>query len=236
MNVQHLVLHRIVALPKLVYLKHMKITKFSHSCLSIEMDGAHFLIDPGYYTETPDVSELDAVLITHEHADHFEPEKLKAILAKNPEATVITHTSVGVKLDELGIPYTSIAPGEKIEVKGIPIESYGTEHAIIYGTTSPCQNTGYLIAEKLFMPGDAFYDIPPKPVEVLALPTGGPWMKIAEAIDYAKAIKPKFAFPIHDAMYTESYRQTSIPRWIGTQLETVGTKFVNMTDNSSEEF
>lgn len=214
----------------------MKITKFSHSCLLVEIDGVRLLIDPGSYTETPNVSGLDAILITHEHADHFEPEKLKAILAKNPEAKVITHAAVGAKLDELGISYASIAAGEKIEIKGVPIESYGTDHAIIYGSASPCQNTGYLIAEKLFMPGDAFYDVPPKPIEVLALPTGGPWMKIAEAIDYAKAVKPKAAFPIHDAMYTENYRTTSIPRWIGTKLDEVGIRFVNMLDNSSEEF
>lgn len=215
----------------------MKVTKYTHSCLLIEVENVSILTDLGSWNITvPDVSNLNVVLITHEHADHFEVEKLKVILEKNPNAKVITHAAVGSKLDDAGIAYVAIKPGESIDINGVPIESYGTDHAIIYGDNSPCRNTGYLIAEKLFIPGDALHDVPSKPVEILALPTGGPWLKISEAIDYAKAVKPKIAFPIHDAMYTEAYKQTSIPRWVGGQLEEAGIKFVNMADNSSEEF
>lgn len=215
----------------------MKVTKYVHSCLLIEIDRVSILTDLGSWnTEVPDVSDLSAILITHEHADHFEIDKLKIVLEKNPEAKVITHAAVGSKLDEAGVTYIAVEPGQSVDVSGISIESYGTDHAIIYGDASPCRNTGYLIAEKLFIPGDALHDVPPKPVEILALPTGGPWLKISEAIDYGRAVKPKVAFPIHDAMYTDAYKQTSIPRWIGVQLEEAGIKFVNIADNSSEEF
>jgi len=212
----------------------MKITKFAHSCLLVEEGNVKILTDLGSWNEVPDVSGLDAVLITHEHADHFEIDKLKAVLEKNPNAKVITHKAVGTKLEEAGIPYTAIEPGEILDVSGVSIESYGTDHAIIYGDASPCRNTGFLIAGRLFMPGDALHDVPPKPVEILALPTGGPWCKVAEAIDYAKAVKPKVAFPIHDAMYIDEYKKTSIPRWIGTKLEETGIEFRNVGNNSSE--
>lgn len=214
----------------------MKITKVEHSCLLIEEQGVKLLTDLGSWNETPDITGLAGVLITHEHPDHFDLPKLQALLANNPDAKVVTHTAVGAKLEEVGISYVAIAPGERVEVSGISIESYGTDHAIIYGDTSPCVNTGYLIAEKLFMPGDALHDVPPKAVEVLALPTGGPWMKIAEAIDYAKAVKPKKVFPIHDAMYNETYRRTGIPRWIGGNLEPVGISFINLLPGDSHDF
>lgn len=215
----------------------MKITKYAHSCLLLEVDGVKILTDLGSWNpEVPEVSDLNAVLITHEHADHFDIEKLKILLSKNPQAKLITHTAVGAKLQEAGIEYKSIESGERIEVGGVSIESCGTDHAIIYGSTSPCRNTGYLIADTFYIPGDALHDTPSKQIEILALPTGGPWMKVSEAIDYAKQLKPKVVIPIHDAMYTEAVRETAIPRWIGAPIGEAGIKFVNMGNGSSEEF
>ena len=215
----------------------MKVTKYAQSCLVIEEKGVKILTDIGSYSETvPDVTGLAAVLITHEHQDHFDLPKLQEVLAHNPEAQVITHTAVGEKLSEAGIAWMPIESGETVTVSGISIESFGTEHAIIYGATSPCRNTGFLIAGKLFMPGDALHDIPDSQVEILALPTGGPWHKMSEAIDYAKKVNPRVAFPIHDAMYTEHYKESSIPRWVGGQLEAAGISFVNMLENDTHEF
>ena len=37
-------------------------------------------------------------------------------------------------------------------------------------------------------------------MDVLALPVAGPWMKISEAVDYALAVKPRLAFPVHDGV------------------------------------
>ncbi len=215
----------------------MEITKYAQSCLLVEVGGVKILTDVGSYSATvPDVSGLSAVLITHEHQDHFDIPKLKEVLTRNPGAQVITHAGVGEKLTEAGIEWTAIEPGETVDVAGVSIESFGTEHAIIYGDSSPCRNTGFLIAGKLYIPGDALHDVPNKQVEILALPTGGPWHKISTAIDYAKTINPRVAFPIHDAMYTENYRQTSIPRWIGGQLEAVGISFLNLAESESHKF
>lgn len=215
----------------------MKITRYEHACFLVEEGELRLLTDIGSWNTTvPEIADLNAVLITHEHADHFEVDKLKELLKQNPNMVVITHPAVGELLNGTGIVFQTIEPGERVEIREVAIESVGTDHAIIYGDTPPCRNTGYLIADKLFMPGDALHDIPKTPVEVLALPTGGPWLKISEAIDYAKKVNPKVAFPIHDAMYTEGYRMTGIPRWIGANLEAAGITFENIQPNESLEY
>ncbi len=215
----------------------MNVTRYTQSCLVVEEGGVKILTDIGSYSEdVPEDTGLSAVLITHEHQDHFDIEKLQEVLGRNPEAIVITHEAVGRMLAERGIAWTAIEPGEELDVNGVTIESVGTEHAIIYGDSSPCRNTGFLIARKLFMPGDALHDVPEKQVDILALPTGGPWHKMSEAIDYAKKVNPCVVFPIHDAMYTDHYRQSSIPRWIGGQLESGGISFVNMAEGDTYDF
>lgn len=213
----------------------MKITKYGHACILAEINGAHILVDPGMWNPLPNADTIDAILITHEHQDHCDMGQLKALITTHPGVRVITHAAVAKKLEEEGIAPESIEPGATIDVKGVAIESYGTEHAHIY-QTSPCRNTGYLIGGELFVTGDAIHDIPPKKVRVLALPTGGPWMRLSEAIDYAKAIKPEIMFPVHDAMYIEDYRKMLIPRIVSGYLEADGIAFVDMPAGSSHEF
>jgi L-ascorbate metabolism protein UlaG (beta-lactamase superfamily) len=37
-------------------------------------------------------------------------------------------------------------------------------------------------------------------VDVLGLPTGAPWLKLSEAIDFLRVVKPRLAVPIHEAV------------------------------------
>lgn len=212
----------------------MKVTKFAHSCILVEEQGTAILMDPGSWNAEPTLSALDAILITHEHGDHCDTAQIASLLSKHPGARVITHAAVQKVLEEKGITAEPIEPGQMIDMKGVTIESSGTDHAVIYGS-SPCRNTGFLIAERLFAPGDALHDIPSKPVEVLALPTGGPWMKIAEAIDYAKKLAPKVVFPIHDAMYIDMYQRAVGSNWIGAMLKGDGIEFRDLPAGASLE-
>jgi len=209
----------------------MKITKYGHACLVIEEGDARIITDPGVYNETPNTTDVDAILITHEHADHCDIDQLKQILSLNPSAVVITHAGVGKVLDETGVAYTLIQDGEEVDVNGVSVKSSGTDHAIVY-EVMPCQNTGFLIANRLFIPGDSFH-VPSDAVEVLALPTGGPWMKTSEAIDYAKAVNPKVVFPIHDAMLTPEFRESFNNRYYPNALT---CEYRDMSEGSVEEF
>ncbi len=178
----------------------MKITKLGHCCLVIEAKGLTILTDPGAWTtEQNEVKNIDVVLITHEHMDHLHVESVKTVLANNPGAVVVTNSGVGAILDKAGIAHKLLEKGQSETIKDILLESYECPHGAIYdGITMP-QNTGYRLDRKLFYPGDSFTN-PQVAVEVLALPVAGPWMKISEAIDFAKAVKPRVCFPVHDGM------------------------------------
>ncbi|MBI5622040.1 MBL fold metallo-hydrolase [Candidatus Falkowbacteria bacterium] len=176
----------------------MKITKLGHCCMLIEEGGKRILTDPGNYSiEQNESKNIDLVLITHEHGDHLHIESLKMVLQNNPGAQVITNTAVGKILDGEGIAYTTVEDGQSHDFQGVILEAFGSEHAVIYREIPNVQNTGYFIANRLFYPGDAF-TIPGKPVDILALPVAGPWVKTSEVIEYGRAVKPTSCFPVHD--------------------------------------
>lgn len=178
----------------------MKITKLGHCCLVIEEGGINIMTDPGAWTTAQtEQKNINIILITHEHQDHLHIDSLKTVLKNNPQAQVITNSGVGKILEKEKIAYTLLEDGNSKIFDNILIEGFGKIHAHIYKTIPQVINTGYYISNRFFYPGDSFY-IPPKPVEILALPVAGTWMKISEAIDYALALKPKHAFPVHDGM------------------------------------
>jgi L-ascorbate metabolism protein UlaG (beta-lactamase superfamily) len=203
----------------------MRITKYGHCCLLIDIGGVRFLTDPGAFGPESilkeKVEDLDAILITHEHADHLHVDSLKEVLKNNSNAKVVTNPSVGTILEKEGIEYHSVADGDSIDIKGILVEGMGTKHAIIYQDMGQVENTGYFLnggdKQGLFYPGDALH-LPGKPVDILALPVAGPWMKIGEAVDYALAVRPRVAFPVHDGpnagwgMFAQWIMPTFLPK------------------------
>lgn len=178
----------------------MKITKLGHCCLIIEEKGVKILTDPGMNTTTQNnIKDIDVLLVTHEHMDHLDLSSLRSILENNSNIKIFTNKGVAKILDKEKIRYELLEHGQSRTIKGVSIEGFGREHAEMYPTLPRAVNTGYLIADRLFFPGDSFH-LPKKPVDILALPTFGPWLKFSESIDFAKNVKPKFCFPVHDGM------------------------------------
>lgn len=211
----------------------MKITKFGHCCLLIEENEVRILTDPGTYsTQQSEVKDINFVLITHEHADHLHIDSLKLLLKNNPQTKVITNKSVGALLKKEDIIFTIVEDGQNFDANGVLIEGFGKNHALMHNLIPPIQNTGYFIANKFFYPGDAFTD-PGKPIDILALPVAGPWMKLLEAIDYALETKPKICFPVHDGILKKPGSAHSIPSKV---LETKGIKFVVLEIDEKYEF
>jgi L-ascorbate metabolism protein UlaG (beta-lactamase superfamily) len=213
----------------------MKITKLGHCCLVIEENGVRTMTDPGAYsTLQNEEKKIDYIFITHEHQYHFHLESLKIVLKNNPNAKIVTNGGVGELLDVERIPYEILENGGTKDCSGMSIEGCGEKHAVIYPGFSDGDvlNTGYLFANRFFYPGDAFFN-PKKAVEILALPVAGPWMKISEAIDYAKLLKPKVCFPVHDGMLKWNGTTRRAPQKLFPPL---GIEFVDVAEGISKDF
>ncbi|OGY98500.1 MAG: hypothetical protein A2855_01800 [Candidatus Liptonbacteria bacterium RIFCSPHIGHO2_01_FULL_57_28] len=197
----------------------MKITKYGHCCLLVEEGGLRILTDPADLSTGQEAARnIDLILITHEHGDHFHIDSLKAVLANNPQAKVVTNRAVGALMQPAGLGFELLEHGGSRTDKSILIEGIGEEHAVIYPSIPNVQNTGYLIAKKFFYPGDALTD-PGRPVDILALPVAGPWMKISDAVDYARALKPKTWFPVHDGIL---WKPGAGFKWASLALDPLG--------------
>ncbi|HVO29080.1 MAG TPA: MBL fold metallo-hydrolase [Candidatus Paceibacterota bacterium] len=183
----------------------MKIKKISHCCLVIELGGKTILTDPGSFSNAQDsLTGIDAVVITHEHGDHFHAESVRAIVKNNPEAMVIANAAVGKLLDGLGVAHTVVDGRGKAAIGEVAIEAFDCRHEEIFEEIGQVSNTAYLMSaggRSFFIPGDAYCDPgAAAKVDVLALPVASPWCRLRDALRYAIKVGPHAAFPIHDAV------------------------------------
>ena len=199
----------------------------------IEENGVRIITDPGSYTtEQNDVKNIDVVLITHDHPHHLHLDSLKNLVQNNPNVRVFTNQGTAGKLEKEGIAFEVLGDKQSITVKGVLIEGLGEFHAEMYRSVPLTPNTGYFIANKLFYPGYAL-TVPKKTVEVLALPTAGPWMKLSEGIEYAITVKPKKCFPVHDGILKNIGSTDRIPAQV---LPPLGIDFKPLELGKEYEF
>lgn len=187
----------------------MRLTKYSHACVRIEHDGAVLVIDPGGLSEPESVDGVDAVLITHEHADHLDTGRLVDALAKRPSIEVYTHPDVAEQLTELSGVVHQVVPGDDFTAAGFSVRTYGGLHALIHPDVPRVANLAFLIegqggSGNVYHPGDSF-DVPTDAeVETLFVPVSGPWMKGAEAVEFVRQIRPGRAYALHDGLLNEA--------------------------------
>jgi L-ascorbate metabolism protein UlaG (beta-lactamase superfamily) len=200
----------------------MKLTKYDHACFTVQKDNQMLVVDPGNFsTDYLPSNNVVAVVITHEHPDHYDPEQIAAIIDKNPEAVIIGHESVTSKVE--AFQTQTVSAGDKLKIGVFDLEFFGGTHAVIHRTVPVIPDLGVMINELLYYPGDSL-TLPGRSVDTLATPAGGPWLKIGDAMDFLELVKPRLAFPTHDAVLSDVGKE-SADKWLRQAAQQHGIEY-----------
>lgn len=226
----------------------MKIRHLVHSCLLVEIAGRRLLVDPGGFSgaavrglDAEVLSGLDAVLITHQHPDHLDRALLEEVLGRAEGAEVIAEPETAALLAEpaggaAAVPaqrLLALAAGDVHELPAAPgepavrIEAVGGRHAIIHPDIPGVGNSGLVLSAgdgpRLGITGDSLEPVPPfQGIDVLAFAVVAPWSKMAETIDFLRAVRPALALPVHDGIASDVGRPIFLRQ--ATNLAPEGTE------------
>ena len=181
----------------------MQVTKYAHSCLRLEHDGAVLVVDPGVFSDPAALDGADAVLITHEHPDHVDVATLTRALERRPVPVHGPASLAGV-LGDAAEALVTVEPGQSFTVAGVPVRAYGGQHAVIHPDIPVIQNIGYLFADVVYHPGDALFVPDDVQVDTLFAPIHAPWSKFSEVLDFIRAVAPRRAYALHDGLLNDN--------------------------------
>lgn len=201
----------------------MRLTNYEHACFTLEKEGKLLVVDPGSFTtdlHTPE--NVVAIVVTHEHADHFDPSALGALIAHNPDAVIYGHEHITRQFGDT-LPHQAVSAGDRVAAGPFQLEFFGGEHALIHTDYPVIPNLGVIVDDTVAYPGDSFA-LPGKPVEVLALPVAAPWLKISETLEYLAAVTPRVAFPTHDAILSPTGKDV-VDRMVGAKAGQLGVTY-----------
>lgn len=200
----------------------MELTKYEHACFMVHSNNEYIIVDPGELTTELVAPEgVVAVVITHEHPDHYDHDLVTDIIDKNPEAIIIGPKAVTDKIE--AFETRTVTGGDSVTIGSFELEFYGREHEVIHPSVPTVENVGVLINELIYYPGDSF-TVPDKPVDTLAIPAGAPWLRFREAGDFLLKLKPRLAFPTHDGVLSLDGRMF-MDNWFKRFADTIDTDY-----------
>lgn len=203
----------------------MRIQKLTHACVRVEDGDRALALDPGTFSETAEALDgVAAILVTHEHVDHVDAGAVRAALAADSSLRLYAPAPVTAQFD--GDQAVTVEAGQSYDIGGFTVRTYGGQHAVIHPLVPMCANVGYRIVSgdaAVYHPGDSFA-VPEEPVSTVLVPTSGPWMKMAEAIDYLVAVRAPRAVQVHDALLSDLGRGI-VERQVGALGGRYGVEF-----------
>lgn len=209
----------------------MEIKKYRHACLVLTKNHESLVIDPGGWSDDFVVpGNVVGVVVTHEHADHFDLTKLRDIVAKNPTVYIYAHVDIIAQLAELTERGIAVSVGEDHQAGSFSLRFTGGSHATIHPAYPVPANLGVIVDNgALYYPGDSFI-LPGCTVTTLAVPASAPWMKLAEAMDFIVAVKPARYFPTHDAILSTAGRNLT-QTWLDKAAQSVNASLVTFAES-----
>ncbi len=175
----------------------MKMTQLEQSGFIFEADsGFKLAVDIGVYTPLEKIKylEIDAMIISHFHPDHFSVEHIQEL---SPVKLYLSQECI----DKLGdTPLQSdivtISTEAPITIADFEVVAFRVDHGP-NATVVPRENFGFIFSvdkQKLFFAGDMYkpsgIDISELEVDKLLIPVGGFYtFGPKEAVEYAKKFK-----------------------------------------------
>ncbi len=211
----------------------MRLTKLEHACVRLESEGAVLVIDPGVWSEDDALDGVDAVLVTHEHPDHLDTGRLRALFAANPGIRLWTNAAVASQFGDFGGRVHSVTHGDTFSAAGFDVHVYGAEHAVLHREIPVIANVGFAVGGEVFHPGDAL-TVPEEPAATLLLPVNAPWLKVSEMVDYAREVGPLRAYAIHDGLLNARGLGLT-EHWLKVAAEPVGGTFARLEPGTTVE-
>jgi L-ascorbate metabolism protein UlaG (beta-lactamase superfamily) len=155
------------------------------------------VLDPGVLVPATVLDDADAVLISHEHGDHFELSTIVARVATRSHLPVYTNKSVGALLAGSGAAVHVVGHGDAFMLGGVRVQVHGEWHAPIAPDIPRVRNVGFQFGSRFYHPGDAYTD-PHQHVGVMTVPEFGTFTKLGESMQFVQQVKPGLAIPCHD--------------------------------------
>jgi len=209
----------------------MRITHLGHACVVVEIANAsgtttRIVLDPGNFSSgLADLPSVDAVLVTHEHVDHLDPAQIEVLRQNSPRAPMFGGPEAARVLRGCGVEPVELGDGGPLDVGGVRVDVMCGQHEPVHPEVPNPANYAYLIGGLVLHPGDSWIDMR-QPVDTLLIPVGGPWMKLSDAVEYLRRVRPRVAIPIHQQGLVPEHQRLHIG--VLTRLAPDGTAVMSL--------